>query len=391
MRRVLAVLLLLGLAAPAVRAQDKTGAKPSPAFQALKDEYTAAQKKFEEVGKKLVEEARKAFESAKTDAEKKAIQQKLMAAVLNGPNRQYSPRFLEFAEKNPQDPAAFDALLMSLQINTGPKLRAEWTRLFDRLRKDYAAKPEIKQVVLMVGKLNDTATDQLLHEVITKNPDRKIQALAYKTLIQAKKKSVEFAEALKKDAAARANVEEQAGKDYVEHVLANAAKAPEDEKAMAKILAEKYGDIYPDLSVGKQAPEVVSQDLAGKEARLSTLKGKVVVLDIWATWCGPCRAMIPHERDLVERLKAKPFVLVSISADAKKETLADFLKGEKMPWTHWWNGAEGGIVEDWNVEFFPTIYVLDAQGVIRYRNVRGEELERAVDELLKEMETKKAG
>ena len=87
-----------------------------------------------------------------------------------------------------------------------------------------------------------------------------------------------------------------------------------------------------------------------------------------------CTALAHHGRGLIY--------------DAKKETLTEFLTKEKMPWTHWWNGASGGIVEDWDVQFYPTIYVLDANGVIRYRDVRGEKLEEAVDHLLKEMKDK---
>ena len=97
--------------------------------------------------------------------------------------------------------------------------------------------------------------------------------------------------------------------------------------------------------------------------------------------------MIPHEREMVERLKDKPFSLVSISVDEKKETLTDFLAREKMPWTHWWNGSEGCIIDDWDVKYYPTIYVLDAQGVIRHKDVGGEELEKAVGALLAEQTT----
>jgi hypothetical protein len=60
-----------------------------------------------------------------------------------------------------------------------------------------------------------------------------------------------------------------------------------------------------------------------------------------------------------------------------------------MPWTHWWNGHEGGIVEDWNVTYFPTIYVIDAKGVIRHKDQNGEfpgeKLEEAVNALLNEI------
>ena len=101
--------------------------------------------------------------------------------------------------------------------------------------------------------------------------------------------------------------------------------------------------------------------------------------------------MIPHEREMVERLKDKPFALVSISADDKKETLKEFLSKEKMPWTHWWNGSQGGVIDDWNVQYFPTIYVIDAKGVIRHKDLRDEKLEEAVNELLKDVEQDKAG
>ena len=92
---------------------------------------------------------------------------------------------------------------------------------------------------------------------------------------------------------------------------------------------------------------------------------------------------------MVGKLKDKPFTLVSVSADEELGTIKDFLTTTEMPWSHWWNGKEGGILEDWDVRYFPTIYVLDAKGVIRHKDLREKKLEEAVEELLKEAESKK--
>ena len=97
--------------------------------------------------------------------------------------------------------------------------------------------------------------------------------------------------------------------------------------------------------------------------------------------------MYPHERSLVQRLEGKPFALIGVNSDRDREALKDTLKEERITWRSFWNGGgtDGPISREWGVRGWPTIYIIDAKGVIRYKNVRGPSLDQAIDALLKEM------
>lgn len=96
--------------------------------------------------------------------------------------------------------------------------------------------------------------------------------------------------------------------------------------------------------------------------------------------------MYPHERSLVARLKNEPFALLGVNSDPKNK-LREVLKRENLTWRSWWDGGstEGPIATAWNVSGWPTIYVLDHRGVIRFKGPRDQQLDQAVDQLLKEM------
>ena len=100
--------------------------------------------------------------------------------------------------------------------------------------------------------------------------------------------------------------------------------------------------------------------------------------------------MYPHERSLVKRLEGKPFALLGVNSDPK-DRVRQAMKKENITWRSWWDGGntEGPIAKAWNVSGWPTIYVLDAKGVIRHKNVREQEMDKAVDALLKELEEAK--
>jgi hypothetical protein len=97
--------------------------------------------------------------------------------------------------------------------------------------------------------------------------------------------------------------------------------------------------------------------------------------------------MYPHERSLVKRLQGKKFALIGVNSD-DEDTLRKAIKKENMTWRSWWDGGDtsGPIASKWNVHSWPTIYILDHKGVIRFKNARGEELDKVVDQLLAELE-----
>ena len=99
--------------------------------------------------------------------------------------------------------------------------------------------------------------------------------------------------------------------------------------------------------------------------------------------------MYPHERSLVKRLQDEPFALIGVNSDEDKEKLKKRLAEENITWRSFWDrSTEGPIATRWNISGWPTIFVLDAEGRIRYRDVRGEALDEAVDTLLAELRAK---
>jgi hypothetical protein len=80
----------------------------------------------------------------------------------------------------------------------------------------------------------------------------------------------------------------------------------------------------------------------------------------------------------------KPFVILSVNTDLDRETLTKAIRGGEITWRCWWDPPGRRICKEWNVSSFPTIYVIDRAGVIRYKNVRGKALDEAAESLLRE-------
>ena len=164
------------------------------------------------------------------------------------------------------------------------------------------------------------------------------------------------------------------------------------------------------ISVGAEAPEINLPNPDGKKIALSSLKGKVVLLDFWASWCRPCRMTNPHVVEMYDRYKKKGFDVFNVSLDGiddkradgayqnNPETIAKATEVEKGKWRKaikddnltWKNHVSelrswsSPVAALYGVSSIPKTYLLDRKGIIRYENLRGQDLEDAIKVLLKE-------
>src|SRR5579871_6459598 len=96
--------------------------------------------------------------------------------------------------------------------------------------------------------------------------------------------------------------------------------------------------------------------------------------------------MIPHERSLVKRLEGKPFALIGVNTDEDRNKVKTLSVNDQVTWRSFYDGRTGRICGPWQINSFPSIFVIDHKGVIRYMDVSGAEIDRAVEKLLAEME-----
>ena len=144
------------------------------------------------------------------------------------------------------------------------------------------------------------------------------------------------------------------------------------------------GFLHGQVKVGQQAPEIILPGLTGDSVRLGDLKGKVVLVDFWASWCGPCRAENPNVVRAYSKYKGKGFEILAVSLDDRKDKWLAAIQADNLSWTHvsdlkgWKNAA----AELYSIRAIPQNLLIDPQGKIIAKNLRGEALETKLGEIM---------
>jgi peroxiredoxin len=149
------------------------------------------------------------------------------------------------------------------------------------------------------------------------------------------------------------------------------------------IAAQKIRD---SLVAGTKFPDFDEKDLAGKSLSVANYKGKVVLIEFWATWCPPCVAAMPNVLATYRKFHDHGFEIIGVSLDADETALTDFIKKNKLPWPQYFDGQfwSNKLAVKYGITVVPTTFLLDRNGGIVGKNLRGEALAQAVAKAIKE-------
>jgi thiol-disulfide isomerase/thioredoxin len=269
----------------------------------------------------------------------------------------FAKRTRKLIDANPKDEVALDAILFSIQQLVADE---DDPGLQNLILAHHSASAKIRPILD-----RRYTTDDFLRAIAEKSPHAEIRARA--RLVQAKR-------------------------------LVHASRAQEAEAICESILNTKeLTALHRDaddllfeirhLSLGKLAPEVEGYDLDNKPMKLSEYRGKVVLLVFWGTWCGPCMAMVPHERELAKGNASRPFQIVGVYLDDEAKA-KEAVRKEQITWRSFKDYSpkdKRQISNRWNVHGWPTLFLIDHQGVIRHKFIgkpEEKELDAAVEEVI---------
>ncbi len=167
--------------------------------------------------------------------------------------------------------------------------------------------------------------------------------------------------------------------DILQEVAASLTKKYPDAK-IAKTFAEQVASLSA-LSVGSIAPDFSLQTAEGEAIKLSSLRGQYVMIDFWASWCGPCRKENPFVKEVYQDFADKGFQILGVSVDRDAAAWQQAIEKDGLPWLHVLD-KESTVAETYNVTGIPFTVLLDKEGKILAKGLRSERLKKELEKLL---------
>jgi thiol-disulfide isomerase/thioredoxin len=217
----------------------------------------------------------------------------------------------------------------------------------------------------------------LMSEALDKHKDD-LFSRAHDEMTKALAAAPNFPDAIFADgqALAHLNQDDAAKAQFEQFVKMRPADDPNRQRASRYIS-------QPELARARMAPAFAVTTLDGQRITLDDLKGKVVLLDFWATWCEPCREALPHMRTIAKNFQGQPLIILSVSLDKNEEQWKDFVAKNGMTWLHYRDGGfEGPIARMFSVGAIPHTFTIDADGVLQDEHIGDASIEGKLKKLV---------
>lgn len=362
------VLLLLALPLMAADAPSTTATSQADSYELLAHEFDKAE-----------DDLSPAFTAAKTSDERDAVRAKYADIT-----RQYTQRMFDLSVARPGKSDARDALVWVLNNNDD-------VGVVDSALKELL--PYARDLYADESGLQDNPSphaERLLQAIAEQSLSpmcrgRALLNLGTCLIAQINAGAIGDTPASEEQRAALARRAEEAlqyaKRDYgtIGDVHLSDPKATIGSNADATLYELKH------LTVGSEAPEITGKDMSGKALTLSGQRGKVVVLSFFGDWCAVCKSLFPEERAFVAAMKDEPFVMLGVVSDEHPSLIRERMIAGEVTWNAWFDGGtDGPIDKSWNIKGWPTVYVIDAKGTIRHKDLYGAKLEAAVKKLVAE-------
>jgi thiol-disulfide isomerase/thioredoxin len=139
----------------------------------------------------------------------------------------------------------------------------------------------------------------------------------------------------------------------------------------------------PELARARMAPPFAVTTVDGEHIDLDDLQGKVVLLDFWATWCGPCREALPHIKQVAKKFQGEPLMILSISLDSDERKWKEFITKNEMTWPQYLDGGfTGPVAKMFSVRAIPATFTIDADGVLQDEHIGDSSIEGKLKKLV---------
>lgn len=362
--------------------------------------------------------------SIKSELERKYVAHRIAAVNIQSSDelREYWDRFytqhaaeyrkaLEIAERKVQDSTAFDALtwLVVGPLGYNDQTGASIDRALVLLAQHHLKNPRCATLCEAVSRfqIRSSGPDGFLRAMMGKTVTRNVRAIATLRLADMLFEHVRVAELLRNKDSKESEIwnsllsvdrkrffsslDSPAAAREAEALLEKSAADYDDVKMVGGVSVGETarGRLFRRRAIvaGKPLPEYSSHSIEGEPMALADLRGKVVVVFFWASWCQPSLDVVPQIREMSQRLAKKPFAVLGIDGDHGLAAAQRAVEVNAINWKSIFDGnaGRGPLAISWGVNNWPYFIVVDSKGVIRQVQESGENLDALVDRLLSEV------